>query len=129
MLSKLLAFRLFVVLCLTLIFSSGLCQQRTVVGTVKSPDNAPLTGVTISVRGTTISTQTDADGNFALKVPNGSNTLILTSVGYESQEISIANQTNVTVSLKSTTSTLNEVVVTGYGTQRKKDITGAVSVI
>ncbi|GAC1419052.1 MAG: TonB-dependent receptor [Flavisolibacter sp.] len=129
MLSKLLAFRLCVVLCLSFIFSSAFSQQRTVVGSVKNPDNTSVAGATVVVRGTNISTQTDADGNFSISVPESRNTLTITSVGYEARDVNISGQNTVSVSLTSSTSTLNEVVVTGYTAQRKKEITGSVSVV
>ncbi|GAC1419042.1 MAG: TonB-dependent receptor [Flavisolibacter sp.] len=127
--SKLLVFRLCAMLCFSLIFYSAIGQQRTVMGNIKSPDNVPLGGVTVSVRGSNNSTQTDADGNFSIPVPNGRNTLVFSSVGYENQEVNIANKSNISLSLRTSTSTLNEVVVTGYSSQRKKDITGSVSVV
>ncbi len=114
---------------LLLLFSNFLFAQKTVTGKITDPNNVPVLGATVSVKGTTIATQTDANGNFSLSVPNNRNSLTVTSVGFEPQTINVANQSNVSLSLVTSTSTLNEVVVTGYGTQRKKDITGSVSVV
>ena len=127
---KLTAIRVCLALCFSVFSLLVFAQQRTVVGSVKNADdNSPVVAATVTVRGTNISTQTDANGNFSINVPNGRNTLTVTSVGYETQDLSIANRTNVSFSLKTTASALNEVVVTGYTAQRKKDITGAVAVV
>ena len=127
---KLTAIRVCLALCFSIFSLFVFAQQRTVVGSVKNTDdNSPVVAATVTVRGTNISTQTDANGNFSINVPNGRNTLTVTSVGYETQELSVANRSNVSFSLKTTTSSLNEVVVTGYTAQRKKDITGAVAVV
>ena len=121
--------RLCLALCFSLLSIISFAQRRTVVGTVKSADNTPIVGATVTVRGTTLSTQTDGDGNFSISVPEGRNTLTVTSVGYDATDMNISNQTNVSVKLTTSNSTLNEVVVTGYGAQRKKDISGSVSVV
>jgi TonB-linked SusC/RagA family outer membrane protein len=86
-----------------------------------------VVGATITAKGASAATQTSSDGSFSLSVPNGITRLTVTSVGFESKEISIAGQTNLSVSLRTTTASLNEVVVVGYGTQRRKDVTGAIS--
>lgn len=115
---------------LLLLFTNILfAQQRTVTGKITDPNNVPVAGATVSVKGSNVATETDAKGNFSISVPNGRNSLTVTSVGFEEKTINVANQSNVSLSLVTTTSTLNEVVVTGYGSQRKKDITGAVSVV
>lgn len=108
-----------------LMSASLFAQQGTVTGRVLSGDTA-LAGVSVQVKGTNVTTQTDANGNFSIKAdPNG--TLVITSVGYASQEVAINNRTRVTVQLQATNQQLNEVVVVGYGTQRRKSITGAIS--
>jgi TonB-linked SusC/RagA family outer membrane protein len=103
--------------------------QRTVTGRVTDPSNSGVSGATVSVKGTTTATVTGANGDFSIAVPNNNATLVITSVGFEAQEIPVGSQTTVPVSLRTTAGSLNEVVVTGYSTQRKKDIIGAVSVI
>ncbi|MFL5786450.1 MAG: TonB-dependent receptor plug domain-containing protein, partial [Flavisolibacter sp.] len=127
---KLTAIRVCLALCFSIFSLTLIAQQRTVTGTVKNADdNSPLVAATVSVRGTNISTLTDANGNFSIRVPNGKTVLTVSSVGYESIDLNVGSQNQVSFSLKSTSSTMNEVVVTGYTAQRKKDITGAISVV
>lgn len=116
---------------LTFLFLCSVCfSQKTYTGKVTdSKTGVPVVGSTITVRGTTTGTQTDNEGNFTISVPNNRTRLTVSSVGYEPQDVTVTGQTDLSVSLKSTLSTLNEVVVTGYSAQRKKDITGSVSVV
>ncbi|MGZ8554261.1 MAG: SusC/RagA family TonB-linked outer membrane protein, partial [Chitinophagaceae bacterium] len=81
------------------------------------------------VKGTNVATQTDVSGSFSIAVPAGRNTLTISSVGFTPQDVNVSNQNTVSLSLQTATSSLNEVVVTGYTAQRKKDITGSVSVV
>ena len=112
-------------LCSNIVFA-----QKTVTGKVTNQTNDPLPNVSVTVKGTNTGTVTDAYGNFSLNVPAGKNIIEISNVGFGTQEVSVAGKTNVgTVSLIAGTNTLNEVVVTGYGTQRKKDITGSVAVV
>ncbi len=115
-------------LCL-LLFSNVLLAQKTVTGKITDSNNQPVAGATVSVKGTNFAAQTDASGNFSLSVPGGRNTLTISSVGFTPQDVNIASQNSVSISLQTTTSSLNEVIVTGYTAQRKKDITGSVSVV
>jgi TonB-linked SusC/RagA family outer membrane protein len=109
------------------LFSSFIFAQRTVTGQVTSGDTA-LAGVTVQVKGTQATTQTDADGKFSISAsPNA--TLVFTFVGYGSIEEKLGNRTFLPVQLQSALQQLGEVVVVGYGTQRKRDITGAVSTV
>lgn len=100
--------------------------QHQIQGTVTDEKGTPLVGVTVKVKGTSQGTVTDAQGNFSLTVPDNA-TLEVSYIGYETQEVTVGNQTNITVQMKVTASGLNEVVVVGYGTQKKKNLTGAVS--
>ena len=100
----------------------------TVTGTVKAAENSdPLPGVSIILKGSQRGTTTDAGGKFQIEVPDGGTTLIFSFVGYLSQEIAVGNRTNIEVSLKADTKALDEVVVVGYGTQKKSTLTGAVA--
>ncbi|MGJ1268833.1 SusC/RagA family TonB-linked outer membrane protein [Sphingobacterium spiritivorum] len=101
-------------------------EQGTVQGTVSGPEG-PLAGVTVSVVGTTTSTQTDAKGQFRLTAPIGAK-IRFSSVGYTSKDLTVTSNT-LNVTLTSDESTLDEVVVVGYGTQKKGNLTGAVSTI
>ncbi len=86
-----------------------------------------LPGVTVLLKGTTTGTTTNAEGNYSLSVPDGNGTLVFSYVGYVAEEVSINNQTVINVSLVPDIKSLNEVVVVGYGTQKKSDLTGAVA--
>ena len=114
---------------LLLVSSSLLAQNRITGKVINETDNQPVVGATVQVRGTNTATQTDAEGSFAITVPSTNSVLVISFVGFEQREIRVGNQTNVSVSLTSIASNLNEVVVTGYTAQRKKELTGAVSVI
>lgn len=97
-------------------------------GTVVDTNGEPIPGVTVIVEGTTTGTVTDLNGNFNLDASEGE-VLVISFIGYQTQRIPIGNQNNLDVLLKEELSSLNEVVVVGYGTQEKKDLTGAVSSI
>ncbi len=108
----------------------AIAQARIVTGRVISAqDNEPLPSVTIVVKGTTTGTTTDIDGNYRLEVPAGNQTLVFSFIGYETREVSVGNQSTINVSLSEDVRSLNEVVVIGYGSQRKSDVTGSVSSI
>ncbi|SMB99332.1 TonB-dependent receptor plug [Hymenobacter roseosalivarius DSM 11622] len=102
---------------------------RTISGKVVDAQSSGLPGVTVIIPGTTTGTSTGADGTFELTVPEGTTTLSFSSIGYSSQQVDIAGKTSVQVAMQEDTQKLNEVVVTGYGTTRKQDLTGAVAVI
>jgi TonB-dependent starch-binding outer membrane protein SusC len=119
-----------VFLVLSLFFTTiSYAQNRTVTGKVLGEDKRPLSGVTVSITGTTLATETDAGGNFSINVPSGRNVLTISSVGYQPQDVTIGKSETISVTLASTSSSLNEIVVTGYTAQKKKEITGAVSVV
>ena len=118
---------LFLTLLLVASFSSVAQSQRTLRGTVLSTDdNMPLPGASVIVKGSNNNTSTDLDGKFSLSVSNSSTTLILSYIGYKTKEVTVTSDA-VTISLVVDTNTLNEVIVVGYGSQKKSDVTGAVS--
>lgn len=101
--------------------------QFTIVGKVVDEFGTPLLGTTVAVKGTTRGTTTDFDGNFSLTI-DGSNAILQFSfVGYVTQEIEIGNQTTINVKLLPDNAELDEVIVVGYGTQKKSDVTGSVT--
>lgn len=105
-------------------------QDRVVNGQVADTAGRALSGASVTVKGQTArGTTTDANGNFSLTVPSNANTLIVSSVGFLAQEVNIAGQTSVTVSLQTAAGNLNEIVVTGYGTTRRRDVTGSIAKI
>ena len=104
-------------------------QPRTVIGKVTDArDNTPLAGVTVQVKGTTTGTVTDLNGSFSITVPSKDARLIFSYSGLGAQEIALKDQSTINVQLSPTTS-MQEVVVIGYGTARKSDLTGAVGTV
>ncbi|HVZ26369.1 MAG TPA: TonB-dependent receptor plug domain-containing protein, partial [Sediminibacterium sp.] len=102
-------------------------QNKTVVGKVTdAKDGSPMVAASVTVKGSTVGTQTAADGTFKISVPASATTLVVSTVGYESVDVDIARRTSVDVKLNATNDQLNEVVVIGYGTAKKKDLTGSV---
>ena len=102
-------------------------QNKTITGKVTdAKDGSPLQAVSVVVKGSKSGTQTGADGTFRISVPSSTTTLVISSVGFASQEVNVASRSNVEVSLASSADQLNDVVVIGYGTARKKDLTGSV---
>jgi len=106
-----------------------LAQQKTITGKVTDSNNQPINGATVTVKGSNVATQTNGEGQFSIAVPGTNAVLVFSSVGYEPQERPVGSNINLSISLKTTTSNLNEVVITGYTAQRKKDITGSVAVV
>lgn len=114
---------------MTFMSSVVLAQQKTVTGKVTDANNQNVSGASVTIKGTNVATQTNSSGEFSIRVPSPNAVLQISFVGYETQEVKLGNQTHVGVALRPTTASLNEVVVTGYSAQRKKDITGSVSVV
>ena len=105
--------------------SSVLFAQQVIKGRVSVGDTA-LVGATVQIKGANIATQTDANGSFTISAPSNA-TLVITSVGYSPEEVRVGNRSTINVQLRSSASELGEVVVVGYGTQRKSTVTGAIS--
>ena len=99
--------------------------ERSITGKVTGETNEPLPGASILVKGTTIGTTSDSEGNFSLSVPDDAQTLVISFIGYATKEIVIGTQTVINVALELDMSTLGEVVVTGYGETRKSEFVGA----
>ncbi len=102
-------------------------MEQTISGQVTDGDNGePLPGVNVLAKGTTQGTVTDVDGNYRLTVNDNVSILVFSSIGYETEEVSINNQSTIDLTLLPDIQSLSEVVVVGYGTQEKSDLTGAV---
>ncbi len=99
----------------------------TVSGRVLSDAGEALPGVSVVLKGTTTGTTTDGNGRYSLAVPNASSTLVFSYIGFATKEVIVGNQTTINISLTTDDKTLGEVVVLGYGTQEKKDVTNAVA--
>lgn len=106
--------------------ATAFAQQKTIKGTVVDVTGEPLIGVNVAVKGTTIGIITDIDGNYTLEVPSKS-TIVFSYIGYQAQEVPVGNQSTINVTLKEDAQKLEEVVVVGYGTQKKVTVTGSVA--
>jgi TonB-linked SusC/RagA family outer membrane protein len=104
-----------------------LLQQNKISGTVTDKNGAPITGANVVVTGTIHGTTTDVAGKYSIEVPDGSRSLTFTFIGMESQEILIGKSTQINVTLVESAVGLEEVVVVGYGTQRRTTVTGAIT--
>lgn len=100
--------------------------QTTVTGTVSDEQNIPLPGATVLEKGTNNGTTTDFEGNFTLQVSDANAILAVSFLGYASKDIPLNGQSNVSIALEEDSSLLDEVVVVGYGVQKKSDVTGAI---
>ncbi|HSJ66423.1 MAG TPA: TonB-dependent receptor [Anditalea sp.] len=96
---------------------------------ISSADGQPIPGASVTVKGTTRGVPTNMDGEFEITVPDQNSVLVISFIGFVSQEITVGNRTIINVNLQEDVSSLDEVVVVGYGTQRRSDITGAISVV
>ncbi len=119
--------RLFFVALLSVLAITASAQSKSVSGTVVDKAGEPVIGASVVVKGTTNGTITDFDGNFSLQgVPNDG-TIQVSFVGYKTQDISVAGKSSVKITLAEDTEMLDEVVVVGYGVQKKSDVTGALA--
>jgi TonB-linked SusC/RagA family outer membrane protein len=115
-------------LFLMLVFCAAVNAQTTVSGTV-SDKSGPIPGVNIIVKGTTVSATTDFDGSYTFKSVPANGILVFSFVGFKTKEISIASRTKIDVLLEDSSNVLQEVVVVGYGTMKRGDLTGSVSTV
>jgi TonB-dependent starch-binding outer membrane protein SusC len=120
--------RLLSLLVALLFFTLSAYSQSTVTGRVTDGSGKGIVGVTVAIKGTATATQTDENGKFSLVAP-GNAILVLSSVGYTSTEVPIQGRSNIETSLGTHEASLNEVVVIGYGTARRRDLTGAVATV
>jgi len=113
-----------------MVFSTGAwAQQKTINGTVTDDTGSPLPGVTVVVMGTTTGTVTNVDGVYQLEVPATAEVLFFSYIGMLRQEVEIGNQTTINITMRPDMIGVDEVVVVGYGTRMKEELTGAVSTI
>ncbi|WP_236263892.1 TonB-dependent receptor [Dysgonomonas sp. Marseille-P4677] len=107
--------------------SSPQQEGKTIKGKVTDTNGEPLIGVSVTVKGTTVGTVTDIDGAYTLKVSDSNATLVFSFIGFQAQEIALNGQSNINISLAEDVTLLDEIVVVGYGTMRKSDVTGSIS--
>lgn len=110
-----------------LFISQGIMAQLTVSGTVTDDTNFPLPGVGVTISGTTTGVATDLNGKFTLEVPSSNSVLRFTYIGYASQDVPVDGRTQINVVLQESAQDLDEVVVVGYGVQKKSHLTGSIS--
>lgn len=103
-------------------------SDKKITGTVLDATGMPVIGANVMVKGTTNGTITDMDGKFSLEVDKGA-TLVISYIGFINQEIKVGNQTNLSIALKEDSKALDEVVVVGYGTQKKGNLTGSIATV
>jgi TonB-linked SusC/RagA family outer membrane protein len=118
----------FTLLCV-LFTQTAFSQTQTITGKVTDDKGTPIVGASVAIKGTSVGTSTRTDGSFTVAAPANAKTLVISSVGYSQQEIPIAGQSTFAVALIPSQASLNEVVVIGYGTSRRADVTGAVSTV
>ncbi|MGC8804194.1 MAG: carboxypeptidase-like regulatory domain-containing protein, partial [Bacteroidales bacterium] len=118
-----------IALLLSMLLSTALAvaQEIVVTGTVKDKNGTPMPGVNVVSKGTTVGVVTDVNGSYRIRLTDGNATLVFSFVGYKSVEQAVAGRTNIDVVLEEETKELEQVVVVGYGVQRKSDLTGAVA--
>lgn len=121
-------FRMLTLLLLIFCTTNVFAQQKNVRGTVVDASGDPLIGVNVSVKGMTIGIITDMEGRYQLEVPANA-TLLFSYIGYRSQEIAVGNQLSINITMQEDTQNIDEIVVVGYGVQKKETVTGAVSTL
>lgn len=112
---------------MTLFSLMTLAQTKTIRGTVKDISGEPIIGANVVVKGTTNGVITDIDGNYTLANVEDNSMLVFSYIGYLSQEIAVRNKTNIDVTMAEDAQALEEIVVVGYGTMKKSDLTGSIS--
>lgn len=110
-----------------LLFANFISAQTTITGNVTDPDGLSLPGASVAVKGTTVASMTDIDGNYTINVPEGSEVLVFSFIGMEAQEVPIDGRTEINVQMSYGSEEIEEVLVVGYGTMKKSDKTGAVA--
>src|ERR1035437_8463027 len=121
--------KIFLLLLFSIASTAGIYAQRTVTGTVADKNGDPIPGVNVIVTGTTLGTITDITGKYSIEVPQGANSLTFSFIGMDPQEITIGTLTQINVTMAESAIGLEEVVVVGYGSQRKRNVTAAISTI
>ncbi|HRF17983.1 MAG TPA: carboxypeptidase-like regulatory domain-containing protein, partial [Chitinophagaceae bacterium] len=115
---------------LALVAQISFAQNRVITGKVTdSKDGSAVQGANVIGKGTRTGTQTKSDGTFSISVENSVTVLVISSVGFTTQEVSVDGKTSVEVSLVQASTSLGEVVVIGYGTARRKDLTGSIATV
>ena len=107
--------------------SENMLQQRTVTGTIRDEAKAPMPGVNIWIEGTSIGVISDINGRYSISVPSADAVIVFSFVGYNEMKVSSSGRTTIDVTMEPSVESLDEVVVVGYGVQRKRDVTGSIT--
>jgi TonB-dependent starch-binding outer membrane protein SusC len=118
---------LFFFLFIILTTVSSFAQVTRVKGNVTDAKGSPVAGASVTVKGTSNGTTTDSSGNFSVSVPSANSVLVVSAIGYSNQEMKVGNQSFLVFALSDKSGSLDEIVVIGYGTQKKRDVTGAIT--
>ncbi len=121
--------RLFTALLLCLCLTMSVWAQKVITGKVTDPQGNPVPNVSVTIKGTKTGTITKEDGTYSITLPSNSSVIVISSVGYASQEISAGDRSNVSVTIVPAAGSMEEVVVVAYGTQKRESITGSVAKI
>ncbi|MES2647409.1 MAG: SusC/RagA family TonB-linked outer membrane protein [Bacteroidota bacterium] len=122
-------FKYVTILAITMLFCTAVFAQVAIQGKVTDNTGNGLPGVSVLIKGSSVGTSTDVNGSYSLTVPNSKAVLIFSYVGFPTQEVEVGSKTTLNVSLLPNQGQLNEVVVVGYGTQRRKEVTSAVATV
>jgi len=117
------------ILLMVLLTGMAFAQQKTIKGKVTDETGAPVPGATILVQGTSTGTVTDMDGNFSIGVPATGKMLVVSFIGLKTQEITVGNQTNISVKMVAETIGINEVVAIGYSSASRKNVASSIAKI
>src|SRR5688572_21803175 len=102
------------------LFSSFYASSQSVTGKVTESNGVPIAGATVSVKGGSLATQTDANGSFTIAAASNA-TIVITAIGFSTLEVNVDNKTSLNITLQSSSSQLEQIVVVGYGTQKRRD--------
>ena len=114
-------FRKFILITMCFVFGSAFCQERTITGKVVDEQGVPMLGVNVMVKESNLGTQTDFDGNFSISAETG-DTIVFSYVGMTTQEVTIGDSNNLNIVIEVDSQALDEIVVVGYGIQKKSDV-------
>src|SRR5215831_15467345 len=120
---------LMLLLAVVCLIGHAAAQNRTVTGTVTDPSGSPVSNTSILIKGTSIGTTSKSDGTYSLTIPATARVLQFSAVGYGLMEITIGNKGVINASLQPADKNLQEVVVVGYGTQKRKDVTASIATV
>ncbi|MBN8578238.1 MAG: TonB-dependent receptor [Cytophagales bacterium] len=121
--------KLTLMLCFLLTIASAMAQERTISGTITDESGSGMPGVNVLIKGSSVGTVSDGNGNFRISIPNDQAVLVVSFVGYATSEIQVGSRSVVNIQLAPDVQTLTELVVTGYSVDKRRELTGSVSTV